>query len=158
MSKNDIVAPDGTSLRIIASAGDVSQRENLPEASNEIRISYASWFNKKYACGHRGPRRFELFVYGDTVRPNNDMGKCPDCCIEEIQKTVIHCALCELPIFPHAGVCLVHPTTPGVNLAIANFVDPEAVVCCMRWDCCLYPGLFAGHWTKEGFKQYEFEK
>lgn len=157
MSKNEIVPPDGTSFGESAFGCDVFPRENLPEASSEIRISYASYFNKKYTCGHRGPRRFELFVYGDNVRPGIDNHQCPDCGIEEIKKIVIRCAFCGLPIFPGSGVYSVHPTTPGVSLAIARFVNPDAVMCCMRWDCCLNPGLFSGHWTEAGFKAYKLE-
>ena len=156
MVTGEAILPDGTSLHTLASIGEESCRENLPEASNEIRVSSVSWFKKKYACGHRGPRKFELFVYGIAIFPTERNQQCPDCCIEEIKKTVIRCASCELPILPGDGVVLYHPITPGLNLAVANFVTPDAVICCMRWDCCAHPGSFAGHWTKEGFKPFSF--
>ena len=157
MVSNKAVTPDGTTVTIIASAGDEPRKENLPKASNELRIASASWFKKKYACGHRGPRRFTLFVYGITAYPTDANHQCPNCCIKEIKRMVIRCASCELPIFPGDGVALYHPTTEGLNLAVANFVGPEAVVCCLRFDCCTHPELFAGHWSEKGFKQFSFE-
>lgn len=157
MIGKEVVLPGGETLTIVASAGDAGCRDDLPKAQDEIRILSTSWFKKKYACGHRGPRRFELSVYGDVVRPGGLNNNCPDCCVEEIRNTVIRCASCELPIFPGDGVVLYHPITKGLNLAIANFVDPDAVVGCMRWDCCTHPELFSGHWTSKGFKQFSFE-
>ncbi len=158
MVKDDVVAPDGTVFHVLASAGNTAHRENLPEASDEMRIESASWFKKTYACGHRGPRRFTLFIYGCVMTQSNNNCKCPDCCIEEIRKTVIRCASCELPILPGYGVVLYHPTTPGLNLAVANFLHDDAVMCCTRWDCCTTMEFFAGYWSEEGFKEYPFDE
>lgn len=96
--------------------------------------------------------KFELFVYGEVVLPAKGNDDCPDYCMKEIRETVIRCASCEVPIFPPTQTSLCHPTTSGLNLAIANFVSSNAVVTCMKCN----PD-FAGHWTKEGFLSYPFD-
>lgn len=157
MVTNEVVAPDGRIFRTIATFGAAPNREHLPKASSELKIHSASWFKKTYECGHRGPRRFSLFVYGSVVSPSHDNHDCPACCMLDIQNTVIRCASCELPIFPDDSVVLYHPTTPGLNLVVAKFLNDNAVMCCLRRNCCTHPEFLAGTWTTNGFKQFPFE-
>ncbi len=157
MAQDEVVTPEGTRIWIAASSGDVPCRANLPESSDKIEPISSSWLKKKYSCGHRGPRKFSLFVHGISVDSTKHNDLCPECLIEEVKRTVIRCGFCGLPIFPGDGVALYHPTTQGLDLAIASFVDPDSVMCCMRWDCSPHSSfLFAGHWTKDGFRQFSF--
>ena len=153
MIKKDVITPNGISIRF---AEDVICGEPIGEfifePSPDLFLFSKWWFTKKYRCGHRGPLKFELFVYGKIVYPARDNQKCPDCCMKEIRETVIRCASCEIPIFPPSAVSLCHPTTPGLNLAVANFLSNSAVITCMRCN----PD-YAGHWTDEGFIPYPFD-
>lgn len=153
----DGVMPSGEKVTIFASAGDRPRSERLPKASDDIIFISGSWLKKKHSCGHRGPRKFTLLVYGisvDTIKSNT---LCPECLTKEVKSSVIRCGFCGLPIFPGDSVALYHPTTEGLDLAVASFVDPSAVMCCLRWDCSPHSGLlFSGHWTRKGFKQFSF--
>lgn len=149
MVKDEVPLRDGMNFYTVAQT-KVSRGDNLSEVSDEISLVAVSWFKKRYACGHRGPRKFVLLAYRNLVCPSYDNKKCPDCCIKEIQKTVIPCPWCGRLIFPGQLVSL-HPSM-GMNLLHAHFVRSK-VVCCVDCD----PPLMAGYWTKEGFKPFPLQ-
>ena len=154
-----VVKVNGLQIREVYAVGGDAQPELLPKATNEIRIINRArfiTFSKNYACGHRAMRSFKISVYGVTVLPAEANHNCPECCIVELQKTTIRCALCGLPIFPGSGVAIYDTMMPDLDLSIATYVSDTMVIGCMDRNCCPYSGAFAGNWTRNGFKQYAY--
>lgn len=122
----------------------------LPESHDQIRILERSEKQRKYMCGHRGPKMFKLDVYGSHTKPFEQKDECPDCVLARYRKHVIKCALCGLHIVPGEGVALYSPG-PDMHQEYATRVG-DSVIGCLRWDCCPSAGFFAGNWSEVGFK------
>lgn len=141
-------SPQG--MTIVAAAGTYKP-ENLPQSDDRIELIWRGWRQRKYACGHEGPRSYQIHLYGVDSKKTSNWDTCPSCHIAMLKREVIRCAACGLPIFPGDGVSLYSRESKGLDLSIATLVG-ESVIGCMRWDCCPSGGFFAGHWSEHGFK------
>lgn len=124
----------------------------LPQTNDEFcweaKPKWLGWLTRRYKCGHRGPRRFEFRFYGVQFRRSEGLKFCPDCLIERARKEVIRCALCGLPIVPHAPIALYRADSEGVRPDATKIGNN--VVGCLRWECCPSAGFFVGHWGEDG--------
>jgi len=139
-------------LKIVAQAGNLADRSKLPESTDKIEVISSSKILITFKCGHEGPERFKLNVYGENSKEISKDDTCPSCWIEKIKKYVARCSLCGLPVYPGEGVALYDSHSEGLRVDIARKVDENHVIGCIRWDCCLSGGFFAGYWTEQGFK------
>lgn len=109
-------------------------------------------------CQHSAPRGADINVYGNEMflgdvsfLKNEIDTQCPECWLAFFQKHAIRCSLCGYGIIPGDPVALYGKGSPGVRLDMATFVGKDAIGCLLSGRC-LSNGLFAGRWTKEGFK------
>lgn len=146
---SSLQTPQG--VEIVASAGGMYDLSASEPSHDQVFLAKTSWWlTRKYVCGHRGPRSFSLNVFGSNVQHQGD-AFCPDCAITAVRKVAIWCALCGLAIVPGNAVALYKVYSPGVRLFVGVHTH-NGVLGCMRQNCCLNPGLFAGHWEENGFE------
>ena len=143
---------------VFVQAGDIPDPTKLPKATGEIIVVPKGWglFQKKYSCGHRGPRRFAFNAYGVEVGYNNQEKLCPACALDLAYREIIQCSLCGLSIVPGSPVALYDASSPDLRKDGITFVG-EFAIGCLRWNCCPCGGFFSGHWTRDGFEPISFE-
>jgi len=129
-------------------------RPNLPTPIETIELVDAVDERCIYKCGHEGPVKYTVSIYGIELSTKKQFMckryKCPECTIVDIKDIVIRCALCRLPIFPGKPVALYDKSSSGIHQDIAHWVGYSACGC-LRWDCCPCGAFFAGHWDGESF-------
>jgi len=151
MARNDDVrSPDG--LKVIASAGGPEEPAEALEAKHdEIRPVAASGEMKDFGCGHRGPKLYDLDLYGQVMRHNGKVpDKCGECLTAELRAASCRCALCGLIIMPGDPVALYGPSSEFKRERVTRV--RSGVLGCLRWDCCPSGAFFAGHWTGKGLR------
>jgi len=141
-----VATPSG--LRVVVSVG--GECSQLPPSEDKCRVVSGSSDERDYACGHRGAARFIVSIYGEMSNEVKQDERCPECFLSLLQSGCIRCALCGLPIFWGEGVALYLADASVPKLDIGTRVG-DAVIGCMRWDCCPSGGFYAGGWTKDGF-------
>ena len=153
--ESPVISADGMSIMV--SVGQ--KRKPLPQSHDHISLTERSGSKRKYKCGHIGPKWYKLDIYGiESLEMNNKrVDECPACLVARLNRHVIRCALCGLPISPGESVALYHKDSSSVRKDVATIVDENAAVGCLRWDCCPSGGFLAGHWSEEGFVPMDFE-
>jgi len=146
--KDGIRSPEG--MVVIASTRE-EPKEPPRAAHDEIRAIAASAKQRKFPCGHRGPKLFDLDLFGEVLQSNGKSpDKCGDCFAAGVRRSVCRCSLCGRAIWPGEGVALYGPSNQFKtewNTEVAS-----GSIGCLRMDCCPSGGFFAGHWTGQGFK------
>lgn len=122
---------------------------NLPQPTDECKVTKRNWFHRDYFCGHRDAWWFHVSMFGVETKRICQTEFCPECWMENEKKHIIFCALCALPIFPSHLVTLYDDDNDGL-LPIAHRVG-NYVIGCARQDCC-YGANIDGYWTGEGFE------
>lgn len=113
-------------------------------------------------CGHFGPQKFEVTLWGNEQHGYELPAKfisgvikktaakdflCPRCHFERMKDGAIRCCLCGGSILPDDGIALYAATSAGVH-ETATIIDGSAVGC-LRMDCCPSGGFYAGTWSGE---------
>jgi hypothetical protein len=136
-------------MTIVASSRE-EPKEVLEARHDEIRSIAASDDLKDFVCGHRGPRFYDMDLYGQVLHNNGTSPeKCGQCCVKWFQTGTCRCARCGLIIFPGDPVALYGPSADFKPERVTEV--PSGVIGCLRWDCCPSGGFFAGHWTGKDF-------
>lgn len=143
-----VVDPSGGKL--LLSVGPAKQP--LPEPNDAIQAIAPPDMTRKYTCGHSGPERYRLNVYGSLTKNIHGERYCPDCMIQYVRKRTVRCALCGLPIYPDDAVALYHESSEGLPYRDRGHRIESCYLGCLRWDCCPSYGFFAGHWTENGYQ------
>jgi hypothetical protein len=163
---HSVLRVPGGRLRIVASAeNEASARYRtehpLPASIDKIELVEYGSKVRQFPCGHGGTASFKLKIYSDELTAelgNRDW--CPDCFLAKAKRHAIRCALCGLSIVPGQAIAL-YPSeegeAAGIRFDISTRVD-DCVIGCMRWLCYPSGGFFAGHWSENGFKAYEFKQ
>lgn len=144
--QKDLVTPDG--MRVVVSCPGT--KRPLPPSSDAFEVVESAWLQRRYHCGHRGPRWVIINTYGQLTKKITGWGMCPTCLIAKLKAHIIRCALCGLPVVPGDGVALYAEGTKGLRLE-ATKLDDGSAIGCMRWDCYPSGGFFAGNWSEQGF-------
>ena len=75
--------------------------------------------------------------------------ECPRCAI----KAAINCCFCDGKIYPGDPVALYHKSSEGINWEKATRLGLDEIGCLKR-DCCLSGGFFAGQRTTNGLQPF----
>lgn len=125
-------------------------RSKLSQPTDKCLVLTGGRFKRKFKCGHYGMWWFKISIFGSVSEKIHQKEYCPDCFIKWYKERTIFCSLCGLPIFPGEGVALYDKNSEGVRED--SYSVGNSVIGCLRMNCCLSGGFFAGHWTEEGFK------
>jgi len=141
-----LVSPHG--MELLCSAGGPAQKISI--ATDTFAVVEKSGPDRAYTCGHRASGVYVIDTYGRRTNPIEGHESCPECLLAELKRLSCRCGLCGHIILPGDGVAL-YDRDPGMRLEIATLVD-DAVVGCVRMNCCPSGGFLAGHWSNTGFK------
>ena len=147
VDRTGLVSPGGLEVEVSTAPAQTT----LPKPTDRIRIVKASTNPRTYDCGHTGPDRFSIDLYGLESEPFTDRKKCPNCRVEEAKSVVIRCALCGLPILPGESVAVYDERNELPYKAVA-YKQEAFYLGCLRWDCCPSGGFYAGTWTGVSFE------
>ncbi len=156
MPESEKIRSGGIKFETVAQYPQKPARSSLPAPIRTCSIIKRSFFERDYACGHRDSRAFRLNIFGMETGTIRQKDLCPNCQIEDGKKKIIFCALCGLPIIPGNGVAIYDDDNEGIRPDATHI--GKSVLGYLRWECCPGGLLFAGHWTTEGFKPYDFKK
>jgi len=112
--------------------------------------SRASAKQRKFPCGHRGPKLFDLDLFGEVLQSN---GKSPDKCGDCFAAGVRGRSAAVLSAASHLARRGRGPLRP--QQPVQDRVEHRSRLRIHRLpahDCCPSGGFFAGHWTGQGFK------
>lgn len=148
MAKSKLRSPVG--MAVIASVGGPDPADAPRASHDEIRAIPASDRQHQFECGHVGPKRYDLDLFGQVMKNSGETPrKCGKCLEDHLRRDVARCAVCGLVIFPGEGVAVYAPDSDFPSAWVTE-VD-GGVIGCLRMSCCPSGGFFAGHWTTEGF-------
>ncbi len=109
----------------------------------------------RYACGHDYAVLFGHDFYGERLDVSDQYAakreKCGDCMLAEIRPLLIRCCHCGRAIMPGEPVAAYGDNGMFRKEWCTGLPDSDAVLGCMRWNCCPSGGFFAGHWSVRGF-------
>lgn len=133
----------------------------MPKPTDICAVIDASGPETSYECGHRHPERFAFDFYGEKIEMIGEYYAarklCANCHLAELKKQIIRCAKCGFVIMPGGSVVLYRykkklleslswvPTVVGAG-------RHKSFLACMRPDCCLSAGFFAGKWAGDHFQ------
>jgi hypothetical protein len=124
------------------------------EPSSEIFAITEDARTHTYKCGHDGPRRYSLNVFGEEIELADAWftrgSQCDRCCVAGLLIDTVHCCLCGLGIPVGAPVSLVS-SSPDIKKDLATRIDGYYLAC-LRWDCCDSGALMVGHWQGKEIK------
>lgn len=128
----------------------ISKREEakLPQSTDRIEAIPLTKRQRRYQCGHKGPKHFLIHLWGEEKK-RRDYTLCPNCLLEKLSSGMIRCPDCLLPILKGDAVAL-YAVNENENLHPDARVVDEQVVCCLRWLCTPTAAGFVGHWNGTG--------
>lgn len=167
-----LVSADGFSV-ICSVGGEKHVRPNHFAEVGETEFRSLSAHDDIYfpKCGHLGPLKFEVIVWGHekhgyelparfisgVIKKTADPEfACPRCHFERLKAGAIRCCLCGGSILPDDGIALYDAASAGVH-ETATIIDGSAVGC-LRMDCCPSGGFYAGSWTGEGIRPLDVQQ
>ena len=142
-------------LRLVPESAGPESVSRGPASSPRLEdcaIIRRSFFRRRYACGHRGLKKFSFSIWGHEVRFNKGFlllnDDCPACLLAKLMPRIIRCADCERPILPGDPIATPcrDPRDQGKDwLTVVNGQDRDLLVCCL---CNIDNELgFSGHWN-----------
>lgn len=132
-------------------------KKPLSTPTDRIEVITVDSGQRRYSCGHGGPKRFVIHFWGEELSPSDATDICPTCIVESSKDGVIRCYDCHLPIFKGDGVALWTRTGPRREHPDTAEVDGEGVSC-LRWMCAETMAAFVGYWNGEGIDYYYASK
>lgn len=152
MGKKQLQTSNG--MVVIATTREKNEEEK-PAATDDFLFVAQSSESIEYACGHSGPRKFVINLYGQIREPNDEFfverKMCPVCFIDSLRKVTIRCGVCGNAIFPGEPVAA-YANNDSFNPKWLTLTPNGSVIGCLRMDCCPSGGFFAGHWSGERFE------
>lgn len=123
-------------------------------ASIECLVIPRSASRRLFGCGHKGPMKFDLDLYGEQHIPSTETiqrwNLCGMCFMARVVSDATRCVRCGYIIHPGDRVAL-YPRLKGDPAWVTKTVDGTRVIGCGRHDCIVMPGAYAGQWSENGF-------
>ncbi|MCI0479748.1 hypothetical protein L0Y59_04335 [Candidatus Uhrbacteria bacterium] len=114
-----------------------------------------SWKDAAYPCGHVGPERYTLDLYGEehylSYEFLDEMCRCPACVYETVMAGTIRCAACGYVILAGESVTAYRRDRPFDPRWTTAIEDGHGVVGCLRPDCRAPHFQLEGRWDGRAF-------
>ncbi|MBU1348835.1 hypothetical protein KJ781_02085 [Patescibacteria group bacterium] len=108
-----------------------------------------------YPCGHIGPRRYTLDLYGEehylSYEFLDEMRRCPACVFEAVMAGAIRCAACGYIILAGEQVMLYRNSGTFDPRWTTAVEDGHGVIACLRPDCRSPFFEVEGRWDGHSF-------
>lgn len=114
-----------------------------------------SWKDVAYPCGHDGPQRFTLDLFGEEHYPSyeflDEMRRCPACIFEAVMAGTIRCAVCGYVILAGEEVTLYENDGSFTPSWTTTADYGRGVIACLRPDCRSPFFEVEGRWAGRSF-------
>lgn len=134
----------------------------MPKPTDTCAVIDASGPETSYECGHRHPEHFAFDFYGEKIEMIDEYYAarkfCANCHLAELKKQIIRCAKCGFVIMPGDSIVLYRydkrlvESRPEGWVTMIRTGRKKSVLACMRPDCFLSAGFFAGKWAGDHFQ------
>lgn|SRR3989344_239581 len=142
---------------VAASTPSTHRFELRPTPTDTCAIEDKNGPEVEYQCGHRHAECFTLNLFGDRTVFTNDSyfaerEVCPECRLDRLRPSIIHCVHCGFGIMPGDNVMLYvdHDRFKKEWKTTVDEGTYNIVIGCRRWSCCESLSCY-GYWMGDCF-------